>query len=162
MRADLIARDRDERPVLVVEVKARPTVEDDIRQLLASLDACAADSRSQGILYGMLVDPEQIVIFAQSDYLADPRLGRFGPYSTIEVVRHYDADFAGPEGRRGSLRGFGIYLKGLIEGWLQDLMTPWEEGEPPLKKELAEAGLLKRLEEGTITEERLVRDDSLC
>ena len=161
MRADLIARDRDGCPVLLVEVKARPADENALRQLLAYLDACSEGSTSQDILYGMLVDPESIVVFPRSDDLSHPRRGLFGPYSTIEVLRHYDADFAGPEGRRGSQRGFEIYLKGLIEGWLQDLMTPWKEGEPPLKKELAEAGLLKRLEEGTIAEEGLVRDDSL-
>jgi hypothetical protein len=158
MHADLIARDRDECPVLLVEVKTRPAAADDIQQWLSYLEAYSAVLPSQEPFYGMMVDPDSIVVFPRA---GDASGRRLGPYPTTDVLRHYDADFVGPEGRRGSERGFGIYLEGLIQSWLQDLIAPWKGGEPPLKNELSEAGLLKRLEGGTVAEEGLVRDDSL-
>jgi hypothetical protein len=158
MRADLIARDREGRPVLVVEVKTRPVGQDDIMELLGRLHTHTTGSASGIIPYGMLVDPESIVVLPHDSPIPDKA---FGPYPTSEVLRHYDPDFTGPEDRRGSQRVFGIYLQGLVEGGLEDLVLPWKEGEPPLKNELAKAGLLQRLEGGSVAKEELIRDDSL-
>jgi hypothetical protein len=158
MRADLIARDREGRPVLVVEVKTRPARQTDLQQLRASIDTISAASAAGGIVYGMLVDPESIVVLTRNGHLPDLCLG---PYRTTEVLSHYDPDFQGPEGQLVSAKVFGIYLRGLVEGWFQDLVLHWTEGEPPLRNELAEVGLLQRLEDGMVVEEGSVRDDSL-
>jgi hypothetical protein len=153
MRADLIARDRDGRPVLVVEVKTRPATPADLDQLRAYLDA-----GSGGADYGMLVDPESIWILSTDGQRAGPT---FGPFRTTDVLKHYHRDSGSLEAQRGGPRLFGLYLETLVSLWLQDLAFPWFEGEPPLRNELAEAGLLQRLEDSTVAEEEAVRDDSL-
>jgi hypothetical protein len=62
---------------------------------------------------------------------------------TREVLGHYDRRFH-EKADSGSVHEF--YLKVLIQGWLRDLADHWNSEVPPGSKELAEIGLLPRLE----------------
>jgi hypothetical protein len=153
MRPDLIAEDREGRPVLLVEVKAQVAPEADFTQLAAYLN-----SGHPAVPFGMLVDPERIRVLSND---GDGGTSLLFEIPTDEVFPNYDADFKKEPLPYESRRMFGYYLSGLVRAWLSDLAHRWKPTEPPWSKAIADAGLLGRLEGGTIIEEALVRDDPL-
>ena len=145
MRADLVAQDREGNPVLIAEIKAYPADEPAVRQLLSDLEA--ADPATP---FGMLVDPQTISLYERSgDHSSAPVL----QLMTADVLRHYDPEFAGERPRVGNAQFFRDYLGALVEAWLRDLAFRWKSEQPPATKELEDVGLLRRLEEGTTTDE---------
>lgn len=135
MIADILMHDREDRPFLVVEVKARPIAPADLQEIL--------DERLRSpyfvVPYGMVVDPEKIRIF---DLASSPSPQPILTLETRATLRHYD-----PRLRRG-VRVSEDYLETLTGAWLRDLAHGWKSKSPPGRDELADTGLLERLEGG--------------
>jgi hypothetical protein len=132
-QVDLVVRDRDNRNVLIVEVKSRPVS-------ASSLPFSAAlRSASEKVPFSMLVDPEKVLIFR----------GGFGDLSkpvcilnTKDILQHYDPEFA-------NKRIFDPYFTTLVDAWLRDLAYHWSHPNPPAAPELESIGLLQELSDGT-------------
>lgn len=125
--ADLIVTDRDDHSLILVEAKVLTNSrEAAIATLLGRIERFSFP-------YGMYVDPQVILIHA---------VGCEGPLATLETpvaLRAYDQNF-------DNVRISVDYLAIMIASWLADLASTWRHPEPPYKAELAEAGLLGRLE----------------
>ena len=151
MIADIIAEDREGRPVLLVEVKTGPITEDRLRWFLDDLAEAP-----ETITFGMLVDPGLIRLY---------RRGNPTPireFDAIEVLRHYSPDYAGEATRSGHKRILELHIRTLIGAWLRDLAYRWKEtGQPPMMEELEEVGLLDSLKDGTTTDEVAIDGHSL-
>jgi hypothetical protein len=152
---DIIAYDRDENPALLVEVKARPSTPEAIRELRASERAVGTRERRPFL---MLVDLDQIILYRPVERGRPSEFGRHEIDSldpivrleTPEILRHYDPDF-------GSKSIYKFYLCGLTEAWLRDLAYRWKSESPPGAEVLGEAGLLDRLRDGTTVMEDVAR-----
>jgi hypothetical protein len=153
MTPDIIARDREGRPVLIAEVEAVEVSGDDVQRLIGELKATSPE-----IPFVMVVDPEKMVIVP--GHCEDPTACAVS-FSTTDVLRHYAPDFAGKETPYGSQRVFHIWLTARVEAWLRDLAYHWKPGEPPKERELEEVGLRQLLEGGTTIDEELICDDRL-
>ena len=137
--ADIIAQNREGKPVLLVEIKAnilkgKETKNRAISQLKLYLQAANIN-----IPFAMLVDLEDIQIFQWHEAnLSEPIVS----VKTADVLNCYDPEFSGK-------RIFGQYLETLVEAWLLDLAYHWKSEKPPASEHLAAIGLLQRLEGGT-------------
>ncbi|MBD2197258.1 MULTISPECIES: type I restriction enzyme HsdR N-terminal domain-containing protein [Calothrix] len=143
--ADIVALDKDEKIVLLVEVKAtklegRDAKEEAISQLKSYLQN-AKNTRFDlaNETFAMFADLENIYIFKWdgkkfSDFLISQE--------TANTLSYYDPDFS-------SKTILGFYLKTLVEAWLRDLAYHWKSETPPASEKLAEIGLLQKLEGGT-------------
>ncbi len=134
IRADIIALDAQDRPVLLIEVKGRPKENIYDRQQLTD------DLREAGTVlpYAMLVTLEDIRIFrwdgaALSELLHLP---------TADALSFYDPEFIGK-------RVYGDYLTALVETWLRDVAYRWKSETPPFLDRLGKIGLAERLDGGT-------------
>ena len=156
MRINVIAKDREDRPVLLVVGKFHPRKEDDetLPELLDEMNA-----RSPAVPFGMIVDPERSTVISADRGRASPVLFEF---PTEEVLRYYDSEFDDVE--PGDAWGYRWYILGMVEVWIQDLISSWKPGEPPWKEDARRFGLLKALERGSVggVEDVKARDDSLC
>jgi hypothetical protein len=150
--ADLVAQDREGRPVLLVPVKSAPAVGDAVvARMMDSL-------RASLVPFGMIVDPERIQLFrSDADQPESPVL----TLDTRAILSHYDEDYRGGDPESGSRRVFGIYLAALVGAWLRDLAYRWKGVDPPALKALGEIGLPPLLEGGTTTDEITARDHAL-
>jgi hypothetical protein len=141
MFADVIVDDREDRPFMLVEVKALVDSSEVLREFVEQLNH--ADS---SISFGMLVDLENIYLLkrdsSQGTFVNLVRL------KTKEVLRHYAPDFAGTESRYVSSSIFHDYFETLVEGWLRDLAYHWKSTHPPGAEALAATGLIQRIENG--------------
>jgi len=138
IRADIIALDAQDRPVLLIEVKARPQENIYDRQQLVD------DLREAGpvLPYAMLVTLEDIRIFrwdgaALSELLHLP---------TADALSFYD-----PEFREKPI--YGYYLIRLVETWLRDVAYHWKSEIPPFFEELTQIGLAERIKDGNTRNE---------
>ena len=134
IRADIIALDAQDRPVLLIEVKGRPHENIYDRQQLVD------DLRGAGhvLPYAMLVTLEDTRIFrwdgaALSELLHLP---------TADALSFYDPEFR-------EKRIYGDYLTALVETWLRDIAYRWKSEAPPFLDNLAKIGLAERLGNGT-------------
>lgn len=138
IRADIVACDVSDFPVLLVEVKGVSPVPESISQLISYLETVEPK-----VPFGMLVDPDKLQVFRrEGDTPSKPVL----VLSTQEVLRHYDPEF-------GPNRSFETYLEALVEAWLRDLAVHWNSDNPPAVEQIAAIGLLKRLQGGMIWRE---------
>lgn len=143
MIADIIAEDRDGRPVLLVAVRTEPASE---AVGIRFLDVLSRAPRTTE--FGMLVDPESIRVVRRHDRgEARDGIPSAAEFDTPEVLGHYSSDFFA-EAPQGSKRVFHVIMTQLVEVWLWDLAIPWKPGEPPKKAELAAIGLLPLIEGG--------------
>ena len=152
MIADIIAEDRNEEPVLFVEVKVRPASREDLEQFTSHL--LAADSP---FFYGMLVDPEKIVVLRRDVEHPDSLV----ELSTADVLSQYVPDYREQASKRGTPGIFHDYLRVLVDVWLDDLASHWKSDSPPGAQELSRIGLLERLENGTTRSEVILDGDRL-
>ena len=139
MNADIVIDDRDERPLGLVQVKARVATPEQLEDWRHRLDRS-----HRSILFGMLVDPETI-------WLLKRERGTFALIADLkarEVLGHYAPEFAGQETRYGSIQFFHDYLETLVSAWLRDLADHWKSENPPGTAELAGTGLLERIAGG--------------
>jgi hypothetical protein len=146
MIADIVAEDREGRPILLVELEARSAGEDAVRRLLDDLAASP-----ESVAFGMLVDPEWIRTY---------RRGETSPVSefdAIETLRHYSPGYGAELIREKHPRLLKIHLSTLVEVWLRDLAHHWKSGEPPRREEFGRIGLLPLLKDSSVdVEVRLI------
>ena len=153
-RADVIADDKDGKPVLLVEVKSRPV--DDPRpadlpgyfpwpgrdEVVGKLSE-DLHATPEGVKFAMLVDPKIIQVYQRgSGRSINPVLQLSAP----EVLRPYDPEFTGKP-------IYHDYLETLAEGWLRDLAYHWKSNTPPAADDLERIGLLGLLKDGSTRRE---------
>ncbi|MEG4370245.1 hypothetical protein QUB29_12195 [Microcoleus sp. B4b_D2] len=144
--ADIIALDKDDRVVVLIEVKIIEAQEPAAKQRIADymiswMKAALAKMSEQRTLipYAMFVDTEQILIFKWDGVnLSEPVCS----LNTGEILRYYEPEF-------GKKWISERYLESLIESWLRDLGYNWKSEMPPASEKLAIIGLLERLAGGT-------------
>lgn len=133
-RADIIVADKDGQIVLLVEVKANKLqLQSAISQLKSYLRNLQTDIR-----FAMLANLEEIQIFKVK---GDNKIELKISLKTVDILSHYDPEF-------GEKRIFELYLITLLDAWLRDLAYHWKSEIPPASKELAEIGLLDKIEGG--------------
>ncbi len=143
---DIIALDKDDRVVVLIEVKIIQAQEQAAKQRIADYmiswmkAALAKMSEQRTIIpYAMFVDTEQILIFKWDGVnLSEPVCS----LNTGEILRHYEPEF-------GSKRIFKRYLTRLVEAWLRDLAYNWKSQIPTASEQIEKIGLLPLLTGGT-------------
>jgi hypothetical protein len=138
MNVDIIAEDRDENPVMVVEVKATESTQEDFETFLGRFLQTSLE-------FGMFVDLEHITLLGRD--LADPRIP-IETLRTVDILKFYDPDLIRNGSHSGIKRIYGEYVVTLVEAWLRDLAYHWKSETPPGTVELSSTGLLERLEGG--------------
>ncbi|MCC3515212.1 MAG: hypothetical protein JGK03_09455 [Microcoleus sp. PH2017_25_DOB_D_A] len=144
--ADVIALDKDDRIVVLIEVEIIQAQEADAKQKIVNraidwLKAVLAklSERNAIVPYAMFVDAEQILIFKWDGVnLSEPVC----TLNTGEICRYYMPSF-------GSKWIFERTIEGLIESWLHDLDYNWKSESPPASEQIAAIGLLPLLAGGT-------------
>lgn len=130
--ADVVAFDANDRPILVVEVKARSNAAAaGVAQLMRNL----ASSEAR---FGMFADLEHILIFSKDS--ADP-LSPICSFRTADVLSLYEPQF-------GHKRIFHDYLRTLVEAWLRDFAFHWKSENPPGSGPMAAIHLSQKLAGG--------------
>lgn len=152
VRADIIAFNKDNEPILLVEVKSNELKSKNnlynqaIEQIIFYLNVA-----NKLIHFGMLVTPENIQIYQWDGInLSKPILC----LQTADVLSHYEAEFK-------KKKIFHLYLTTLVEAWLRDLAYHWKSQSPPATKELEAIGLLEKLVNGTTQAEVAIINDTL-
>jgi hypothetical protein len=143
---DIIALDKDDRVVVLIEVKIIQAQEPAAKQRIADymiswMKAVLAKISEQRTIipYAMFIDTEQILIFKWDGVnLSEPVCS----LNTGEILRYYEPEF----GKKWMSEG---YLEGLTESWLRDLAYNWKSEIPPASEQIAIIGLLQRLTGGT-------------
>ncbi|MCU0546034.1 MAG: hypothetical protein MUE44_28350 [Oscillatoriaceae cyanobacterium Prado104] len=144
--ADIIALDKDDRIVALIEVKIIEAKEKAEKQKIADymIDwlkaALAKMSELRTVIpYAMFIDTEQILIFKWDGVnLSAP----VGSLNTAEILRYYYAGY-------GSQQVFEDTIETLVESWLHDLAYHWKSAIPPASEQIAAIGLLPLLAGGT-------------
>ncbi|MEG3847613.1 hypothetical protein QT971_15765 [Microcoleus sp. herbarium19] len=143
---DIIALDKDDRVVMLIEVKIIQDREPAAKQRIADymiswMKAVLVKLSEQGtvIPYAMFVDTEQIQIFKwDGKNLSEPVC----TLNTGEICRYYLPTF-------GSKWIFEDTIETLIQSWLHDLDYQWKSEIPPASEQIAAIGLLPLLAGGT-------------
>jgi len=146
INVDIIALDKDDRVVMLIEVKIIQAQEPAAKQRIADYmiswmkAVLAKISKQRTIIpYAMFVDTEQILIFKWDGVkLSEPVCS----LNTGKILRHYEPEF-------GKKWISERYLESLIESWLEDLAYNWKSERPAASEEIAIIGLLPRLAGGT-------------
>ena len=144
--ADVIALDKDDNIVVLIEVKIIQAQETAAKQKIADrmiswMKAALAKMSEERTLipYAMFVDTEQILIFKWDGVnLSEPVCS----LNTGEILRHYEPEFH-------NKRIFKRYLTRLIEAWLRDLAYHWKSQIPTASEQIEQIGLLPLLAGGT-------------
>ncbi len=133
IRADIIALDAQNTPVMLIEVKARP------RENVYDREQLVGDLQEAGMAlpYAMLVTLEDIRIFGWDGSALSERL----QLPTADALSFYD-----PEFRDKNI--YNHYLIRLVETWLQDVAYHWKSEAPPFFEELSQIGLAGRIKDG--------------
>ena len=137
-RADIVALDADDAPIMLVEVKARhEDNEFDREQLQRYLQA------AQSIPYAMLVTLRDIHLYEWKSQTLSLLLTA----PAADVLSDYE-----PEFRDKNI--YEYYLATLVEAWLRDVAYHWKSAAPPLFDQLTQLGLVKKLDNGTTRREQ--------
>jgi len=138
--ADIVAFNKDDVPVMLVEVKARHEEKIfDREQLMQYLQAAPA------IPYAMLVTRRDIQIFEWKSQTLSLLLTA----ATADVLSTYE-----PEFRQKTI--YEYYLTALVETWLRDVAYHWQSATPPLFNQLSRLGLAEKLSNGTTRSEQML------
>ena len=143
VRAGVIALDRNDKPVMLIQVKGRPEENAYDRPQLVT-DLQETDIRFS---YAMLATLKDTRIFKWDG----STLSEVLHLPTADVLTPYDPEFR-------NKRIYGDHLTVLIEGWLRDIAFHWSSNTPPFFEALERIGLGKRLE-GGMTEDTRSSDD---
>ena len=143
---DIIAVDKDDRVIMLIEVKIIQAQETAAKQKIADrmiswMKAALAKMSEERTLipYAMFVDTEQILIFKWDGVnLSEPVCS----LNTGEICRYYLPTF-------GSKWIFEDTIETLIQSWLHDLDYHWKSEIPPASEQIAAIGLLPLLAGGT-------------
>ncbi len=141
--ADIIAFDREEKPALVVEVKARPLVDrQEVQRSQAQLTEYLR-LMPAAVHYAMLVDSRKVRVYRwDGQRLPNPA----ATLDTAQALTPYEPDY-------GQKPIYEHYLIGLVEAWLRDIAYHWKLSSPPYAVEIAEIGLAGQLAGGTTRSE---------
>lgn len=137
-KADLLVFDREDRRLLLVEVKLRVKSPEVVATLRRDLD-------DFDFPFGMLVDRDQIRIFDREHpepILVLPTATIFGAYHP-DFRTYYISE---------------LYLKNMTECWLADFAIFWKSPQPPGMDALSRIGVAERLYRCTIDGERELWD----
>lgn len=132
--ADVVAFDREDKPVLLVAAEERliyPEVLDSYREVLLAI--------RRNIPFAILAFSEEMTIYRKH------RTRSLVPVTTLptrEILRFYSRTF-------GDGYVSKDYIAGMIDAWLSDFMRHWKSLNPPYSEELAALGLVGRLEGGS-------------
>ncbi len=138
INADIVARDKNGNPVLLVDVRIRTMYPQVSTKILDSLEQA-----NGSIPFAMLVNLEEMIIFKwRNDNWREP----ICVFNTADVLRRYEPEF-------GKKRIFYDYFISLIEAWLRDLAYQWKSSSPPFLEEIKKIGLLEKLADGMTDEE---------
>ncbi|BAY09084.1 hypothetical protein [Calothrix sp. NIES-2098] len=155
--ADIVVLDKDEKIVLLVEVKGRKLEGRDAKQkAISPLKSYLQNVRNTRVhlgqeMFAMLADLGNVDIFKwDGKKFSDSLIS----LETANILSHYDPEFS-------KKRILGLYLETLVEAWLRDLAYHWKSETPPATKKLAEIGLLQRLEGGTTQSQVNLDGDTL-
>jgi len=139
---NLLVVDREDRPILIGEIKSRPVPEP---TALAQLETYIALA-DLTVPFVMIADPERIRIFRGGKGLKEPPA--FSA-DTNPILGYYSSYYRGSQAGRIS----EDFFLDLVLSWLRDLSYRWKSksGPPPALEELDRLGLV-RLLEGAIFE----------
>jgi hypothetical protein len=130
---DITVVDKDEKIVLLVEVKTHQKLESAVYQLKSYLRVMETE-----IPFAMLANLEEIQIFkVRRDHDLQLKIS----LKTVDILKYYDHEFA-------DKKIYGLYLTTLLEAWLRDLAYHWKSETPPGSEELAKIGLLEKIKGG--------------
>jgi len=144
--ADVIALDKDDRIVVLIEVKIIQAEEPAAKQKIVDraidwIKAVLAKLSEQNAIvpYAMFIDAEKILIFKWDGVnLSEPVC----TLNTGEIGRYYMPMF-------GSKWLFEDTIETVIQSWLHDLDYNWKSESPPASEQIAAIGLLPLLAGGT-------------
>jgi hypothetical protein len=154
MFADIIVDDREDRPFMLVEVKASVASSEILKEFIDQLD-----HSDTSILFGMFIDLENIKLLKRES----PR-GTFADLASLktkEMLRRYAPEFAGKDHRYSGHQFFHDYVVTLVEGCLRDLAYHWKTKNPPGADVLAGTGLLEKIEGGMTRTTEVVSNGGL-
>jgi hypothetical protein len=143
--ADIVVLDKDERIVLLVEIKATKLEGTDAKQkAIAKVKSYLQNAKNihfslVDVMFIMLADLASIDIFRWD---ANKFSESLTSLKSANILSHYDPEFS-------NRKILGLYLQTLVEAWLRDLAYHWKTETPPESQKLAEIGLLQRLEGGS-------------
>jgi hypothetical protein len=147
IEADIIALDKDDRIVVLIEVKIIQAKKKGAKQRIADVLALRKiihflsklSEKKVVIPYAMIVTLENIMVFKwDGTVLSEAVLS----LKTADILHYYDS-------KLGGQRIFEPYLTRLIEAWLRDLAYNWKSEIPPASEQIAAIGLLPLLAGGT-------------
>ncbi|MEG4213368.1 hypothetical protein [Microcoleus sp. S13_B4] len=147
IEADIIALDKDDRIVVLIEVKINQAKEKAAKQRI--IDSALKrqikhflsklSEKKVVIPYAMIASLENTIVFKwDGTVLSDAVLS----LKTADILHPYDS-------KLGDQRIFEPYLTRLIEAWLRDLAYNWKSERPPASEQIAAIGLLPLLAGGT-------------
>jgi hypothetical protein len=131
--ADIVAFDRDDKPVVVVAAEEQliyPVVMYSYREVLSAIRT--------DIPFAILAFADEMTIYRKN------RTRPLEPLATIptrEVIRFYYP-------HRADRRLSKDFIAGSIDVWLSDFMSHWKSPTPPYSETMASLGLASRLEGG--------------
>lgn len=144
---DILVKDCGGRDLVLAEVRPSVLSPDIVEEYFTMLEEAAPP-----VPFAMVIDPLTI------------RLKRFGrngtnpariELSTLDVLRHYDPDLPAP----GEARTPPWYRESLVRSWFEDLGSGATGATPPGTTELAQVGLLDRLQDAQILREVTLETD---
>lgn len=146
IEADIIALDKDDRIVALIEVKINQAKEKAAKQKIINRALkqiknflSLLSEKKVVIPYAMIVNLKDIRVFKwDGTVLSDAVLS----LKTADILDYYDS-------KLGDQRIFEPYLTRLIEAWLRDLAYNWKSEIPPASEQIAAIGLLPLLAGGT-------------
>jgi hypothetical protein len=143
IEADIIALDREDNIILLVEVKIVLAQEEKAKQrivdyMIAWLKTALSRLSEKGtnIPFVMYVDLDKINVFKWDGVnLSEPLC----TLKTGEILSYYDPNFLNKKWLDE------YHLETLIEAWLHDLDSHWKHEQPPAIEKITEIGLLPLL-----------------
>ncbi|MEY3869268.1 MAG: hypothetical protein ACRCT1_20095 [Microcoleaceae cyanobacterium] len=143
IEADIIALDREDNIILLVEVKIVLAQEEKAKQrivdyMIAWLKTALSRLSEKGtnIPFVMYVDLDKINVFKWDGVnLSEPLC----TLKTAEILSFYDPNFLNKKWLSED------YLETLTEAWLQDLNTQWKHDKPPALEQIDSIGLRQYL-----------------
>lgn len=136
-RADVLVVDKNQKPVIVVEVKAGTRQHPS--DIEAHWEVLKDGAERLGARYILVVTPYKIVLWEREQPFDKPLLD----LDTNVALRPYQ--IFGPNGIRSHL-SLGVETK----QWLQDLILRWHSPSPPYLHEMEESGVMDAIKDGDV------------
>jgi len=136
---DLVAFDRHDRPVLIIEIKRNSDIRDRKQFLSDTINYVEASGRPAPFF--LIVNEEAISLYRKDSMSGEwPNVAEFG---TGSVLGNYDPEY-------GKNPVYEHYLASLIQVWLNDIADNWHSKKPPEADLFQKLGLIDTLREGSL------------